>query len=75
MVSSSLKIYPNPVKDKINIESAKEVNLRLQNSFGQVILTQKIKGSGSMDVSKLPVGIYYIIDVDSGESFKVVKAP
>ena len=73
VAASSLKIYPNPAKDKIYIESAKAVKLRLQNSSGIVLLTQTINGKGSMDISKLQGGIYYFVNTETGESLKVVK--
>ena len=72
-VPVSLNIFPNPAKNSITIQSSKATTVRLQNSNGLVLLTQKINGNSSMDISKLPNGIYYVVNADSGESFKVVK--
>ena len=66
-------VYPNPVKDKINIHSAVNATYVLQDASGKTILSQKINGNGSIDVSRLQAGIYYIINIATGNSYKVLK--
>ncbi len=69
----SFKVYPNPAQQSINISADKPLTLRLQNSNGVVLLTQKVTGNDKMDISKLRAGIYYLVDAESGVSVRVVK--
>ena len=57
-----LKIYPNPVKDILNIQLSKpqKTFVEIYNSYGMVVKTKTINGSTSMDVSVLSKGIYII---------------
>jgi C1A family cysteine protease len=76
--SKSLKIYPNPAKDILNIEFDTEglnkiILFTLYNSTGQAVLTNTIENSFPgkvrkvIDVKYLSVGIYYFqIKLDGG---------
>ncbi len=70
---ASFKVYPNPAQQSINISADKPLTLRLQNSNGVVLLTQKVTGNDKMDISKLRAGIYYLVDAESGVSVRVMK--
>ena len=53
-------IYPNPVKDRIYIKGVdKMTEITIRNSTGNGV--KKIKTSGSIDVSNLEPGIYFLI--------------
>ncbi|MEZ4955048.1 MAG: T9SS type A sorting domain-containing protein [Saprospiraceae bacterium] len=72
-----LHIYPNPTMDRLFIEIKNELinadfKFSVINSFGQIIETE-LKNNGddfSMNVSDLPVGIYFIKIMD-GENRQV----
>lgn len=56
-------IFPNPVRDIININTDYQFNnasLQIFNSNGQIVLSSKLTGSGtlSLPVQKLQAGIY-----------------
>lgn len=74
----SIKIYPNPATDFINISKAAHVNMefKLLNQTGSLILTGKMNAEvTNIDVSAYASGIYYL-QIFNGESFftqKVVK--
>jgi type IX secretion system substrate protein len=70
---NELHIYPNPVKDKINIQSAVEATYILRDGKGNIITTQKINGNGSINVSRLQPGIYYLLNMETGNSYKILK--
>ncbi len=78
---NAVLIYPNPVKDYINISilnpnSTFSTNADLYNTNGQVLLSQIIKnGSNQMDVKKLSTGIYYLVITDEGnnKTYKILK--
>jgi cytochrome c peroxidase len=62
----SFKLYPNPVTNWVSIAfddlpKEKDGELRLVNSAGQVVLTQKITdiSQQQIDISRLPKGVYW----------------
>lgn len=64
--TKKLSIYPNPVKDFINIKSAGKVNkVSVYNTEGQILLEVD---STKINVSKIPSGMYLMkIDFAAGE--------
>lgn len=59
-IGSDLNIYPNPVKDMLNLKSNKEfTSYSIYNMAGQLVVSEKIS-SKSMNVSRLPIGNYVI---------------
>ncbi len=61
--SSHSKIYPNPVKDLLNIEFDQIANRRIEvyNSFGELIIVSKTNNLNSeIDLKKYTNGIYLI---------------
>lgn len=59
---SALQIYPNPSTGSYNLVTGydKPVELEIFNSGGQKILNAVIEGSGKVDLSGKPNGIYYL---------------
>ncbi len=58
----NMKIYPNPVTDRIQIAISDEHSvdvIRIYNQIGQEVYQQKYDG-GSIDVSNMPPGIYIL---------------
>lgn len=73
--NSTLKIYPNPAKDRVRVEwNAKErATLTLLDISGKVIQSQTLNQNYSdIDVSRLSNGIY-LIQVQSAEGLSVGK--
>lgn len=73
---SGIKIYPNPSSDILHIESdaGTDLTVELVNTFGQVMTTQLIgASSGSIDVSNLAKGIYFVKIEINGKSGGVQK--
>lgn len=71
----SLKLYPNPVKDKlyVEIEAAKQLNLKLSivNLKGDVVFTRTNLNSGDIiNLSHLLMGSYYL-NLESGTQKKI----
>lgn len=78
-VFSSIKVYPNPSSDKLNIDfdmDTKEIKLYISNTLGQ---TLKVINSPTqheqIDISRLPQGIYFLrFQIDnSQETIKFIK--
>jgi predicted phosphodiesterase len=54
-------LYPNPVKDRVYISGLdKIIEITIRNITGNIV--KKIQTSGSIDVSNLEPGIYFLID-------------
>jgi hypothetical protein len=69
-----IRIYPNPVNDKLFVEiddlTGKDLRLFIYNQLGKMILNCKLENSGGqireeMDISDFKAGIYYIKIVTS----------
>ncbi len=68
----TLKIYPNPANDWLNIESDEEIReVRLYNLLGEEVLKLEIGNLGcQIDVSRLEGGIYFVKVVTEIRDFK-----
>ncbi len=74
-------VFPNPTNEKIRITDYIDgfftyENIRLMNSFGQVIHSiDKASSQTYFDLSNLAAGVYYIRLVSDGQiqTFKIIK--
>ena len=64
-------VYPNPAKDRIYIQNKVSTTYIVTNASGNTLLSQTITGSGSINVSNLLPGTYYIKDMRNNVSKKV----
>ncbi|WP_379969723.1 choice-of-anchor J domain-containing protein [Epilithonimonas sp. UC225_85] len=75
--SNKLNIYPNPVKDILNIKSEAKTNtVNILSFTGQVIKTVKLEnGENKVDLSSLPKGNYIVRIEEEGQfkTFKIIK--
>ena len=69
------KIYPNPVKDIINISNKEELdNVMIYSVSGQLQMQEKVSGkSAQLDLSKLAAGIYLVKISDKSSKIQTVK--
>lgn len=68
-----LKLYPNPFKDVLHIESNKPIEVKIYSMLGVVEVAKKSSANHlKVDVSELPAGMY-IIQVNERAVFKMVK--
>ena len=66
-------IYPNPVKDVLNIDlKTNQGEVKIFDLSGKVIKTASVNKSGSVDVSKLSKGLY-IVEITMNGTSKVTK--
>lgn len=78
--NSSIKIYPNPTKDFLNIEldilNNNSTKLQILNSLGQIVSEEKIKDPKSkINLSQLSSGVYTlkIFTENDYKTFKIIK--
>ncbi|MEO7801193.1 MAG: T9SS type A sorting domain-containing protein, partial [Ginsengibacter sp.] len=53
-------VYPNPVRDLINVHTEAKATVTLTDQSGKILLTKVIDGSGVIKVSSFTPGIYYL---------------
>lgn len=74
---SSIKFYPNPVKNSLNYTGREKIGeVSIYDASGKKIKTQKTDSeSGNIDVSDLHNGMYIITGKTNGgtDSFKIIK--
>ena len=68
----SFQVYPVPAKDIINIQANGNASFSLVNQAGKVQLTKNINGNGSINVSGIAAGFYYLKNNNTGLVQKVV---
>ena len=69
-----VRVYPNPTIGILNIESESEIQIFLYDLSGKLkIKTSQPLGSGQIDLSDLPAGIYVLEVSDKTGRKKVLK--
>jgi|GEM_PF-5012676 len=67
--STSLSIFPNPARDRVNVELRDNVNgsIRITDLNGKMLMQQRaVRGMNSVDVNRLPLGTYILELVSDG---------
>lgn len=72
--TSTVKIYPNPVKDILNFTSEKVISkIQITNLLGQEVVAKAINTiNGQADVSNLVAGTY-LVKITSEDGIKTIK--
>ncbi|WP_449386693.1 DUF7619 domain-containing protein [Chryseobacterium lineare] len=73
--NNTVSIYPNPVKDVLNIQSKNEiVKAEIYDAAGRILISASVKGN-SINVSELPKGNYIIKLFTKDKTFtqKIIK--
>jgi len=53
-------VYPNPAKNMLHVQTNSSASFSLLNQSGQTLLTTNINGNGSINVSNMAAGLYYL---------------
>ncbi len=76
LTNSKLKIYPNPAKDKLTVESTEKINfVEILDITGKLILKSSIRKGASLqsiNINTLDKGIYFI-KINNDTLIKFVK--
>ena len=69
-----ISMYPNPAVDQLTVNFKKADFIELSNAIGEVLDTENVKGSGSIDLntSKLSNGLYFV-KLKEGQNSSVKK--
>ena len=76
-LSDNLNLFPNPAQDVITFKlnernSSQEVQVKIYNLLGQVVINKSLMSGSSIDISGLPSGTYFL-QVISGEKRAMEK--
>jgi hypothetical protein len=68
------RVYPNPAKDVLYVETKGNASLSLLDQSGKILLTTNINSKGSINISGLSAGLYYLKNNTTQAVQKVVIA-
>ena len=77
-LESSLKLYPNPTSEVLNLVGEGMSKVEIYNAMGQCVIAEEVNGQAAINTSALCNGIYFVrIFAQSGEmvtrNFSVVR--
>ena len=55
---STFQLYPNPADESITVVTPFPAVVTLRNALGERVRVQAVIGTGTVDVSDLPVGVF-----------------
>lgn len=72
--NNELSIFPNPVHDFLYINQPFDLDISILDTNGQIVFKTSItQNENSLNISKLPAGIYYVLAVNDTNGFGVEK--
>ncbi|MBA2613475.1 MAG: T9SS type A sorting domain-containing protein [Bacteroidetes bacterium] len=69
-LKNTIKIYPNPVTEKLFVDGVSEIKLKVTDLLGKIVIAESI--TNTIDVSTLTNGIYFL-NINNGTEQNVVK--
>lgn len=71
--ASRFSVFPNPTNGNITIETAEAGNFVFTNIVGEALYAQQIQNRAVISLEQFAAGIYFLTEVNSGKTVKVVK--
>ena len=77
-LENSLKLYPNPASEVLNLVGEGMNKVEIYNAMGQCVIAEEVNGNATISTSALNNGVYFVrIYAESGEmvtrNFSVVR--
>ena len=69
---NTFSVYPNPANNWLYLKNRDDETFALTDEWGKILMTKKINGNGSINISALPAGIYYLKNLTTFKVKKVV---
>ena len=66
------RVYPNPVKDILYVETNSNATFSLINQSGKILVTTSINAKGSINISDMSAGLYYLKNNKTGTVQKIM---
>src|SRR6266540_5803395 len=70
--TNSFGVYPNPARDILFVQTNSNASFSLLNQSGKILLTKNVNGKGSINISGMAGGLYYLRNNSSGAVQKVI---
>jgi len=70
--TKEFRVYPNPAKDVLYVQTNGKALVSLADQSGRVLLVQTIDGNGTIKVANIPGGLYYLKNNTTGTTQKVI---
>jgi len=70
--TNSFRVYPNPAKDILFVQTNSNASFSLLNQSGKILLTKNVNGNGEINVTNLAAGLYYLKNNSTGAVQKVI---
>lgn len=71
-IGPKIKFYPNPLNDKLFIQTEEEVKIKIINILGKIIYEEKVSGLKEVDFSSQTKGLY-LMNVSSDKRTTTLK--
>jgi hypothetical protein len=71
--ASRFSVFPNPTTNNLTIETQEAGNFVLSNIVGEALYAQQIQNKAVIDMEGFAAGIYFLTEVNSGKTIKVIK--
>jgi len=68
------RVYPNPAKDILHVETNGSAMFSLIDQSGKILVSTNINNKGSINISGITPGLYYLKNNSTGNVQKVVIA-
>lgn len=74
-LGSDVRIFPNPARDVVRIESSQAQHIQIIDATGKTVLRIPMKGNASISLQALKPGVYYVrlTSVSAAAVYKVIK--
>ena len=66
------RVYPNPARDILHVETSGTATFSLINQSGKILLTTNVNGKGIINISSIAAGLYYVKNTSTNSIQKVV---
>ena len=67
-------VYPNPAKDILHVQTKSAASFSMLDQSGKILLTTNINEKGTISISGMAAGLYYLKNNSSGVTRKVIIA-
>ena len=68
------KVYPIPVKDMLHVQTNSNTEFFLIDGSGRILTSVNINGKGTINVSRLSTGMYYLRNNNTGNVHEILVA-
>ena len=70
--SDTLRVFPNPARNVFYIKISGKKSIILKDAQGCQVFKVMIREKATVDINRLPAGIYYVIEEKTGDEEKLL---